>query len=219
MARGKKGGGPRAADIALVVMSCSALLAGCSGLGIGESEYGCEGKPEGVRCISTRDAYTATEDRDRLGPTDGAGTGAPASPESGAASVASAAALERAPLPAVDGPIPLRTPSRVMRIRLNYWEDAAGDLHVPGYIYTEVEARRWEAGLPAQAAPPVLRPLQRSAPERAAESRRARGEAREGPSRAGPKNGMARDNPESAPAGAAHQQLRADRKKEHPSDR
>lgn len=219
MAKAKKVGARCAARIALGVMSCGALLAGCSGLGMGESEYGCKGKPEGVRCISARDAYTATEDRDRLSATDNAGNVAPDSPASGAASAVSAVALERAPLPAVDGPIPLRTPSRVMRIRLNYWEDAAGDLHVPGYIYTEVEARRWEAGPPAQAEPPVLRPLQRSAAEHTAESRRARSDAREAPSRTGPKNGTARANPESDAAGAARRQERADRKREQEFDR
>ena len=30
-----------------------------------------------------------------------------------------------------------------MRIWLAPWEDLEGDLHVSGYIYTEIEPRRW----------------------------------------------------------------------------
>ena len=30
-----------------------------------------------------------------------------------------------------------------MRIWIAPWEDRHGDLMVPGYVYTEIEARRW----------------------------------------------------------------------------
>jgi len=33
-----------------------------------------------------------------------------------------------------------------MRIAIDPWEDVKGDLHVPGFIYTEIEPRRWEVG-------------------------------------------------------------------------
>jgi conjugal transfer pilus assembly protein TraV len=155
----------------LATLGLAALLAGCSGLGIGEKEYGCKGRPEGVRCLSTRDAYQATETRDRLGPTDAQG-GAPA-PVEGAAQPVAAASAPAQPLPAADGPIPLRTPSRVMRIRLNYWEDEAGDLHVPGYIYTEVEPRRWQVGMPSAALAPALYPLRAAVPRRPEQRDRA----------------------------------------------
>jgi len=42
--------------------------------------------------------------------------------------------------------IPLRTPSRVLRIWIAPWEDDAGRLHVPGYTYAEIEPRRWSIG-------------------------------------------------------------------------
>jgi conjugal transfer pilus assembly protein TraV len=33
-----------------------------------------------------------------------------------------------------------------MRIAVDPWEDENGDLYIPGYIYTEIEPRRWEIG-------------------------------------------------------------------------
>ena len=33
-----------------------------------------------------------------------------------------------------------------MRIWLGPWEDADGDLHADGYIYSEVEGRKWNLG-------------------------------------------------------------------------
>lgn len=40
-------------------------------------------------------------------------------------------------------PIPVRTPSQVMRIWIAPYVDMAGDLQAPGYLYTEIEPRRW----------------------------------------------------------------------------
>jgi len=57
------------------------------------------------------------------------------------------------------GAIPLRTPARVMRIWIAPWEDSRGDLHAPGYLYTEIEPRHWALDDRDDAAPPV-RPLQ-----------------------------------------------------------
>ncbi len=40
-------------------------------------------------------------------------------------------------------PVPVRSPAMVMRIWVAPYEDRNGDLNAPGYVYTEVEARRW----------------------------------------------------------------------------
>jgi len=40
------------------------------------------------------------------------------------------------------------------------WEDTNGDLIVTGYIYTEIEPRRWVIGDSAPDSEPVIRPLQ-----------------------------------------------------------
>ena len=42
-----------------------------------------------------------------------------------------------------DKPVPIRTPSQVMRIWVAPYVDTNGDLQAPGFVYTEIEPRRW----------------------------------------------------------------------------
>ena len=42
-----------------------------------------------------------------------------------------------------DRPVPIRTPSQVMRIWMAPYVDTRGDLQAPGFVYTEIEPRRW----------------------------------------------------------------------------
>lgn len=42
-----------------------------------------------------------------------------------------------------DSPVPIRTPAQVMRIWVAPYVDTSGDLIAPGFVYTEVESRRW----------------------------------------------------------------------------
>ena len=64
-------------------------------------------------------------------------------------------------LPRAEDPMALRIPARVMRIWIAPWEDSRGDLHAPGYVYTEIESRRWTLGAPAELERTALiRPLQ-----------------------------------------------------------
>ncbi len=64
-------------------------------------------------------------------------------------------------LPRPDGPVPIRLPAQVLRVWIAPWEDAHGDLHAPGYVYTEVVPRRWSLGEPAAAtATQRITPLQ-----------------------------------------------------------
>ena len=51
-------------------------------------------------------------------------------------------------IPRAEDPSALRVPARVMRIWIAPWEDSRGDLHAPGYLYTEIEPRRWTPGAP-----------------------------------------------------------------------
>jgi len=44
----------------LLLVVGSTLLSGCSSLGLGSSEYGCPGMPDGVRCLSAREVYELT---------------------------------------------------------------------------------------------------------------------------------------------------------------
>jgi hypothetical protein len=69
-------------------------------------------------------------------------------------------------------PLALRMPAQVMRIWIAPWEDSRGDLHAPGYLYTEIEPRRW--ALDARDDPtPVIRPLQIERREASPDTRRA----------------------------------------------
>ena len=64
-------------------------------------------------------------------------------------------------LPRPEGPVPIRVPAQVLRVWIAPWEDAHGDLHAPGYVYTEVVPRRWSFGEPAAAsATQRITPLQ-----------------------------------------------------------
>jgi conjugal transfer pilus assembly protein TraV len=67
-----------------------------------------------------------------------------------------------------DRPVPIRTPSQVMRIWIASWEDAeTGALITPGYIYSEIVPRRWVIGKPESAAAQqgrLYKPLEQSSP-------------------------------------------------------
>jgi conjugal transfer pilus assembly protein TraV len=56
-------------------------------------------------------------------------------------------------IPLVHKPIPVRTPAQVMRVWIAPWEDAKGVLHVGGYHFVEIEARRWTFGGQGQVQP------------------------------------------------------------------
>jgi len=84
--------------------------------------------------------------------------------------------------PPVAGAVPLRSPARVMRIWIAPWEDSRGDLHAPGYLYTEIDPRRWTLGAQADRNRETLvRPLQierRNVPARTSRSGRDTGATR-----------------------------------------
>lgn len=155
-----------------VLMVGGALLAsqitGCSFLQIGESEYSCKGMPDGVTCMSARDVYQMTENENFRKQIEEDAALQKAKEEGGkdtqenieVASTPKVVSGERyvIPRPARD-PVPIRTQATVMRIWVAPWESEVGDLNVPGYIYTEIEPRRWEIGTPAPRPAPTIRPL------------------------------------------------------------
>jgi conjugal transfer pilus assembly protein TraV len=144
------------------------ILSGCSTFNIGKDEYSCPGMPNGVQCLSARDVYAATNDGNVPRPTKPEGDEANVEADGGVSSKVSANSsslgdpvIENYVAPRLpDRPIPIRTPAQVMRIWVAPWEDTNGDLIVTGYIYTEIEPRRWVIGDGAPQSEPVLRPLQ-----------------------------------------------------------
>lgn len=168
----------------LVIGLAMVPLAACSSItDIGKREYGCPGIPSGVKCMSARDVYTLTNDGNvplpMSGETEvqdvtsakgasGYGSGKGGRSGNGVQQGGSDAGYNQvrsrvadnyvAPrLP--DQPVPIRTPAEVMRIWVAPWEDTNGDLIVTGYIYTEIEPRRWVIGEQAATLQPTIRPL------------------------------------------------------------
>lgn len=124
------------------------LTSGCA-----TTEYGCKGMPDEPSCLSTTQAYQVTNT---------AITEAPLENSQSSASISSptlAPPLQQ-PVPKIEDPTPIRTPSQVMRIWIAPWEDADGDLMVSNYVYTELEPRRWMIGKAAPTASSSLIPLQ-----------------------------------------------------------
>ncbi len=138
-------------------------LAGCT------TQYGCKGLPEDPACLSAVEAYQITDkSNSTVRPNDASAPvmGKPGSSTSSAQGSASTLAgtdnrrANSAPVPKIDDPTPVRTPSKVMRIWVAPWEDSDGDLNVSGYLFTELEPRRWMVGKAAPSVATSLKPLQ-----------------------------------------------------------
>ena len=147
----------------LVVSAFLAGLASCS------TQYGCKGLPEDPACLSAVEAYQITDKANAtVRPNEASApvVGKPGSSTSSAEGPASTLAgadnrrTNSAPLPKIDDPTPIRTPSKVMRIWVAPWEDADGDLNFSGYLFTELEPRRWMVGKAAPSMATSLKPLQ-----------------------------------------------------------
>lgn len=171
------------AALAIAATACST---------VGEKDFACPGRPPGVRCMSATDVYNATHDTDVVAATSpdaigGDPTRAPSHVEADrdakhnmrperrtnkavppAGEQPSDPSLLRTHVlaPAIDKPIPIRTPAQVMRAWIAPWEDVRGVLHAGGYAFIEVESRRWTFGETQTTAEPVrLFSIQHSAVE------------------------------------------------------
>lgn len=136
----------------LMILSGALLLSGCTS--IGGDKYSCSGIPDGVQCMSARDVYSATNDGN-----------IPRSVKPGEEIAKSSSTgdsvIDNYVTPRLPNrPVPIRTPAQVMRIWIAPWEDTNGDLIVTGYVYTEIEPRKWVIGEGIQQDVPMLKPLQ-----------------------------------------------------------
>ena len=141
----------------------------------------------GVQCMSARDAYEATHngnvpasraDAKSAGEAEGEVKAEPAGTSAAASSkdpVIDSYVAPRLP----DKPIPIRTPAQVMRIWIAPYEDTAGDLNTPGYVFTEVEARRWVVSNSIQPTDRVLTPMKREEVQKSKAEEEGRKEAKE----------------------------------------
>ena len=135
-------------------LSIALALGGCSVWG-GKTFQCPAGNVDGATCMSARQVYEATHVTDRVAPN--FKDGKPIDPSEQVQSptgtaVAAATAAQNLlntylpPLPDADSPLPVRTPAKVMRIRIFPWEDNQRDLNTGGFVFTEVEGRAWTLG-------------------------------------------------------------------------
>jgi conjugal transfer pilus assembly protein TraV len=135
------------------------ILSACA---LGRNEFACPGGvTERGLCLSARDVYQATENADTVRPPPDATDAAPHDPPQGipVPYPARAPGQEAVAVPAIDQPLPIRSQAGILRIWVAPWEDQDGDLHADGYLYTEVEARRWNLGARVRAPRGGLTPL------------------------------------------------------------
>ncbi|MEC4747583.1 type IV conjugative transfer system lipoprotein TraV [Methylomicrobium sp. Wu6] len=132
--------------VKLALLTASVLvLNGCSYMGIGQGDFSCPGGIDGVRCMSARQVYQATESSDyvkTVSENDKSGESKPVSVLAHSNSTLNS----QVAVPSIEQPVPIRTQAKVMRIWMAPWEDDDGDLHADGYLYTEIESRRWNLG-------------------------------------------------------------------------
>lgn len=156
------------------------MLSGCS------ASYSCKGYPETVQCKSAREVYELTNYRDSLEKTKGengdcpecgdnpgnpGNSGNPGNPRY--LTPAAYASTEAVQGLGYRGPLPLRSQAQIMRVWLAPWEGMDGALHMPTYLYAEVEERRWSIGEKRMEVAPQITPLlDRSLPETPAQGQR-----------------------------------------------
>jgi len=156
-------------NIRNLTLAVSVLLTGCASTwNVGESEFDCTGDPVDPSCMSTRQIYNATndgkvpikgfnyKDNKMVKSQEENNEPIPGTYESVNETIVKNYVAPNLP----DRPVPVRTPAKVMRIWVAPWEDQSGDLNTVGYIYTEIEPRKWVLGSKAYDSNVVLRPLQ-----------------------------------------------------------
>lgn len=150
----------------LAILGVVLLQAGCA-----TSKFACPAK-QGVPCMSVSEVYERTEFSSSIelesahGPVaNSAGQLVPHAPAA-ASTLTSTVHVEEGSLvldESTTGPAPvtdaLLTGARVIRVWVAPWEDRRGDLHLPGYVFAEVQGRRWRVGNTAPLSRPVLRLL------------------------------------------------------------
>lgn len=158
--------------LVITMLAGSLLLSGCSGLlTIGDEEAYCPGGPSGSMCKGPREIYQLTDNKANLHAemtesSDEGKTGA--NSESGSEKALLAEKIKKENDEAGNKPVPttfanykavddfkgieapdprgILKPPKVMRIYVAAWTDKNNDLHLPGYMYVEVEPERWVVG-------------------------------------------------------------------------
>jgi len=151
----------------LMTMACAAVLGGCAAMG--NDDFSCSGPTPGVACLPATEVYEITNDPDLYEAVTAELQAAAASGEKFDAMeiVNQVKATYKPPVEVskamagpVKQPLPVLQPAHVIRIWFDAWVDEKSDLHMPGYVFTEITPRRWSLGDPAVSEAQVLAPVQ-----------------------------------------------------------
>ncbi|WP_373742103.1 TraV family lipoprotein [Neisseria sp.] len=127
-------------------LSVVLLMSGCSSMfDIDKDISKCSITGKGRPCVSARAAYYASQDYDPEAELVSADTGRGKKHRRGRNTVSP---FHNEPLHA-DGagyPRPMMNPAKVMRVWINSYEDADGNLVYPTRVYTEVGQKKWDVG-------------------------------------------------------------------------
>lgn len=151
----------------LMTVACAAALGGCAAMG--NDDFSCSGPTPGVACLPATEVYEITSDPELY-------EAVRVELEAAAASGEEFNAMEivnrvkatyqppvevsKAMAGPVKQPLPVLQPAHVIRIWFDAWVDEKSDLHMPGYVFTEITPRRWSLGDPAVSEAQVLAPVQ-----------------------------------------------------------
>lgn len=122
---------------ALTLLLAIGTLAGCSTMGVGNSEFSCAKEKTGMPCASVDEVYNKTNGSNWRPP-------APAAKDAPTVEPHRAAAVT--PMATPNFPAPVLEPAQVMRVWIAPWVDDNQSLHWPSYVFTEVTPRKWSFG-------------------------------------------------------------------------
>jgi conjugal transfer pilus assembly protein TraV len=144
------------------------VLSGCTA--IGQPDFSCNGMPGNVTCMDSLTVYELTNDPALDAAVRAEVARLSAEGETNIDTKAVIASIKQTRnytqagsttlMAALSQPMPVLEPARVVRIWVAPWIDNKGDLHMPGYLFSEITPRRWSFGEAEVGNTRVLTPMQ-----------------------------------------------------------
>lgn len=142
-----------------LALAIPVLLTGCASTFNpgGESSFSCPGMPQGIVCKTPTAVYKSTNQMPAETENDlplGQHLGDKSGPPAGMTYVLPKSLDAKSTSGSTTGSgivktgkaKPVREAAQVMRIWIAEWTDKNDDLHYPGYLFTEIQPRRWSVG-------------------------------------------------------------------------
>lgn len=164
----------------ITVLASLMAMSGCAAMG--KSDFSCSGPTPGVSCLPASEVYEITNDPELYEAVRAALQAAAESEEEYdaqeivnyvRATYKPSVEVTKPMAEPVKQPLPVLKPAHVIRIWMDAWVDNKGDLHMPGYVFSEITPRRWSFGEPAVSQSTVLAPVQVDRSEDATSGARA----------------------------------------------